>query len=909
MADKFINFLSYNPTGSGPLKTRFIRDLSSVGEVSFIQLQEHFRKSSNITQYFKQQFPDFNSYIIPGYRKPGQDNGRPIGGLAQMSTKLLKINKIRIKTTSPRIQAQVLQLNNTKLMWLNAYLPCDSGPTNIDELNEVLGEIENILDTSQYDDVIWGGDLNWHKDRNSSHSNIMQGFIDRLGLTSVWEKFPCDFTHRHTDNKSFSSIDHFIVNPRLLNHIESCAPVHLIDNLSRHAPIMLKLKVNEIPSNKTVNIEKPRKPSWYKANQRQVKKYTNDLDHKIQNINPPECLECTNVNCDNVELHSQERDNYLVDLLSAAIESMHENIPLSGKKPPNKPNDNCPVTQCIPGWKEQVKEQRDTAIFWHSIYLSMGRPNRGIVYNIMCRTRNLYHYAIRKVKRQAAEIRSRKLIVAANNGDANLLKEMKKIKGGYKETIDLPEQVDNVEGEEEIANKVREVYSSLYNSAETTEAMDTIKNKINEMIGPESLLEVGKVTGAVLKRAAGKMKPGKNDVSDSFKSDLLLHSPDSMFDALAAVFRSWLIHGTVSRHLLATAFLPFLKCSLKDPADSDSYRAIAGSSQILKLFDYVILDLWGHLLDSDSLQMGFKGGVSTTHCSYLVQEVAGYYLRRGSNIFATCCDCSKAFDKCRFDLLFTKLIRHKVPAIVIRILIFNYEKQFAWIKWGNTLSQQFGVSNGTKQGSVVSPIFWNLYLDDLLKKLRTLGVGCFIAGVFVGATAYADDLLLLSPTRSGMEAMLKLCEKFAAEHNISFSVNEVPAKSKTKVVYMCGSMDFRDYPAPLKLNGTDLPYVTTCLHLGHILAQDGTMVHDCKAKRAQYIDKTVDIRTAFKFADPVQVLTAMDRYVGNHYGSMLYDLYDDSSTGQYFRCWGTAVKLAWDCPRSTHRYFIRSGRN
>ena len=341
------------------------------------------------------------------------------------------------------------------------------------------------------------------------------------------------------------------------------------------------------------------------------------------------------------------------------------------------------------------------------------------------------------------------------------------------------------------------------------------------MIGPDSLLKVDKVTGAAVKKAAERMKHGKNDVSDSFKSDLLLHSPDSMFEALAAVFRSWLIHGTVSRHLLVTAFLPFLKSPLKDPTDSDSYRAIAGSSQILKLFDYVILDLWGHLLDSDSLQLGFKPGASTTQCSYLVQEVAGYYLRRGTKIFATCCDCSKAFDKCRFDLLFSKMIARKVPAIVIRVIIFNYEEQVGWVKWGNTLSRPFGISNGTKQGSVVSSFFWNCYFDDLLKELRSLGVGCYIAGTFVGASAYADDLLLLSPTRSGMAAMLKLCEKFTKEHNISFSVNEDPAKSKTKVIYMCGDMAFRNYPAPLQLNGRDLPYVTTCLHLGHILAQDG----------------------------------------------------------------------------------------
>ena len=56
------------------------------------------------------------------------------------------------------------------------------------------------------------------------------------------------------------------------------------------------------------------------------------------------------------------------------------------------------------------------------------------------------------------------------------------------------------------------------------------------------------------------------------------------------------------------------------------YRAIAGSPQILKLFDNVILLLWGHLLSSDSLQFGYKCGTSTTQCSWLVKEVADYYL-------------------------------------------------------------------------------------------------------------------------------------------------------------------------------------------------------------------------------------------------------------------------------------------
>ena len=101
-------------------------------------------------------------------------------------------------------------------------------------------------------------------------------------------------------------------------------------------------------------------------------------------------------------------------------------------------------------------------------------------------------------------------------------------------------------------------------------------------------------------------------------------------------------------------------------------------------------------------------------------------------------------------------------------------------------------------------------------------------------------------------------------------------------------MTFRDYPASLQLYGIygrDLPYVTTCLHLGHILSQDGSMVQDCNSKRAQYIDKTVDIRNTFSFADPTQVLTAVEKYASNHYGAMLYDLFDENSSGKYFRCW------------------------
>ena len=65
-------------------------------------------------------------------------------------------------------------------------------------------------------------------------------------------------------------------------------------------------------------------------------------------------------------------------------------------------------------------------------------------------------------------------------------------------------------------------------------------------------------------------------------------------------------------------------------------------------------------------------------------------------------------------------------AIVIRTLIFVYEEQTAWVSWGTAISSQFGILNGTRQGSVLSPGFFGIYVDEL--QLRRSGVGCYIGG-------------------------------------------------------------------------------------------------------------------------------------------------------------------------------------
>ena len=398
------------------------------------------------------------------------------------------------------------------------------------------------------------------------------------------------------------------------------------------------------------------------------------------------------------------------------------------------------------------------------------------------------------------------------------------------------------------------------------------------------------------------MKSQKTDVSSSFTSDCLLQGPDILFEMLASVFRGWMMHGSVTHTVLACAFLPLLKSS-KPPAETTSYRAIAGSSLILKLFEKTVLELWGNLLHSDGLQFGYKKGASTTQATWLVQEVVQHYLRNGCNPIVGVLDCSQAFDLARWDQLFERLLA-RLPAIVVRVLIYSYQNQHAWVRWGDAKSDRFSVTNGTRQGSVFSPDAWSCYTDPLLHRLRSLGVGCHLGGLFMGAILYSDDQLLIAPNRRAMELMLAEVEKFALESNINFSTDPDPAKSKSKLIFICGRQTGLPKPASLLLCGRPLPWVSTASHLGHELHESGDMKHDAFTKRAALIGKSVEVRESFSFASPSSVLRALDVYCSSYYGTLAgWDL-SGPEAQKFYGVWRMNVLLTHNLPRGTHRYFL-----
>ena len=356
MAIPTVNFLSYNSTGMSAAKCNFIQDICDEFNVTYVSVQEHFKWSKMTNKFFNDKFDKFNCYTIPAYRSKCQDIGRAKAGLAQLSLKNINIRKDRVMTKSWRIQAQVLNLPTSRLLWINTYLPTDPRTINFDdgELLDVLNEVESIMDETNFDDIVWNGDLNWDMDRNTGFSILMNNFVERLGLVSLWRHHHADHTHVHTDNVSTATLDHFLVNERLLPLVDHCHVLHREDNLSRHSPILLSLNVGAIPSKQKESSWLPRKPAWYKASLVDIDNYKTDMEARLQSLPVPNSLECSDPLCSDPS-HSSDRDNHVLDILCNIVESTHTKLPLAGGRraaPARAGSGHIPGGN-IPGWNEE----------------------------------------------------------------------------------------------------------------------------------------------------------------------------------------------------------------------------------------------------------------------------------------------------------------------------------------------------------------------------------------------------------------------------------------------------------------------------------------------------------------------------------------------------------------------------
>ena len=264
---------------------------------------------------------------------------------------------------------------------------------------------------------------------------------------------------------------------------------------------------------------------------------------------------------------------------------------------------------------------------------------------------------------------------------------------------------------------------------------------------------------------------------------------------------------------------------------------------------------------------------------------------------------TKAFDLVKFSVLFKKLVEKNLPLIFIRLLIFMYMNQSANVRWNGDISKQFSISNGVKQGMVLSALLYCIYCSQLMVRLREKRTGCWINCDYLGILSYSDDNLLLSPSLDGLQDMLKTCEDYAREHNLTFSTHLSPRKSKTK----CLSFLHKKRPLrQLQLCGNNLPWVDSALHVGNKITDDmNGMKQDIREKRARYIQKNNEICQEFHFAHPKTKFQINSIWNCHFSGCQIWDLFCKESE-MVEASYNQSFKVMFDLPWATKRFFVET---
>ena len=589
---------------------------------------------------------------------------------------------------------------------------------------------------------------------------------------------------------------------------------------------------------------------------------------------PREALECRNTKCNNKE-HIQEIGNFYNALSECMIEASNVSIETQVRKP----------YTCRPGFNEHVKELHDVArkrfVAWRNA--NKPRDPSDPFFQEMTTSRARFKLALRYIKRHENQLRQKAIADAlCDESEGNFWKEIRKVSPN---NVPLPTNIEDATGKKEIADLWKDHFEKLLNC---------VKNKDNSDLIFESEFKPELVIGAdQIEDAINKLAEGKSCGLDGIYAEHLKHCSPNYRPLFAKCLTGFLVHGFLPDSLMSVMLVPIIKDKSGKINSKDNYRPIAIASTMSKLLKSLLLEGLSNYLLTPSHQFGFKAKHSTDACIYVLKEAVDFYVSQQSSVYLCFLDATKAFDRVNHDVLFDKLRKRGVPGYLIRILTFWYSNQKMMVRWGNVMSESFKVSNGVRQGGILSPYLFNVYMDDLSLRLKKHYAGCRIANNIINHLFYADDLVLLCPSHRGLQELLETCENFALEHDIIFN-------TKKSVVMVRRSKLLKNaIVQPFKLNNIALTEVNETKYLGYFFTADGKDDRDMtRACRLLYAQGNSLIRKFHMCTDKVKI-KLFTTYCSQVYCAHLWQYRD---TDKSYR----KVKVAYN---NVFRFLLRLPRD
>ena len=386
------------------------------------------------TYKIQQILPNYQIFIKPAVVN-GHDKGRAKNG---MFIALPSTVKNQVEDISPdfyRVQVLKVCFKTSSCVIVNSYFPCDpQTPGKEDpELLETINSIKSVLNRTEFSLIIWAGDINADFIRRTNHTEAVQEELDEMNLFTLWDEHEVDFTSMHevNDVTRVSKIDHIFLSQNLRDQVEDAGVLHHPDNKSDHCPIYSVFRTLEIQQEVQDSKNAKSKPSWRRANLEEKRRFQETLEDKLKSVKcPVSVAKCQDTRCKD-KTHQDELDVFAAELLGVIQEVAEDSLPVpkggQGKEGHNR---------SLACWDEVAGHKKD-AYFWFQVWVSCGRPMNSEVHKIMKRTRNVYHYVLRKCMKSEEKVKRNKLLTSCLGEGGDLFEEIKKLRKTKEQLLHL----------------------------------------------------------------------------------------------------------------------------------------------------------------------------------------------------------------------------------------------------------------------------------------------------------------------------------------------------------------------------------------------------------------------------------------------------------------------------------------
>ena len=772
-----------------------VQELTSNAFPDIFLLQEHWLTPANLYN-LNIDFPEYTAIGKSAMEltvEQGPLRGRPFGGVATLVKRDL-FEYVHILHCADRY----VVISFMDYIILNVYLPCVGTKDRFFIIENILQEISEYIVCSHGETIVIGGDLNVDLNSTDHASVLVNTFLsdnnlyrcDNLNSNQV-EK---NYTYFNDVLGHYSVIDYFITSD--LRRLMRYNVIEPSVNLSDHRPIIALFLTEKPVAN--------HKKQGYKAKERtaatQLRWDHADLlsYYHLTGSHVQKLLE---------EFNSQlENDSSKSDLITYAYDKLVSTLQYC-------------TSVSVPvhykgfykfWWDQELDLLKEESIKSHSAWKSAGRPRSGPYFNKYRSDKLAYKLRIRSSQQDEV------LSYTNDLNDALLQKQGNTFwncwRSKFSSKTPRPLQIDNLTDDSDIADHFAYHFQNIctIKTADGNKKLqDMYISKRSSYSGTPFTNNMA-FTAELVEDQIINMKRGKAAGLDNLSAEHLQHCHPCLPTFLARLFNLIIETGTVPDKFGLSYTIPLLKAnsgSMSKSLTASDFRGISISPVLSKVFENCILQRYKHFFITSDNQFGFKKLLGCSHAIYTVRQSVEYFTKSGTTVNLCALDLSKAFDKVNHFGLYIKLMNRAVPIMLLKVLEHWFSIHTTCVRFGSAMSSFVSLKCGVRQGGVLSPHLFSIYIDDVIKHISSSKYCCDVRFVCVNIFMYADDLILMSPSVTVLQNLFKIVE----EELMALEMSINPSKSS------CIRFGPR-YDAPCANitahDGSVIPWVESIRYLG-----------------------------------------------------------------------------------------------